>query len=300
MNILVTGGLGFIGTNLCNALLAEGHCIRIIDRENPLHALNSKCEVIKVDFTSIDSYEYILRDIDTVYHLISTTVPGTSNKDKEFDITSNVCGTLKLLDACVKNEVKKVIFLSSGGTVYGQGKNRANLESDATNPICSYGIQKLTIEKYLYLYQQVYHLDYQVVRLSNPYGVTQHTKNGQGVIPIFIEKIKKQEAIEIWGNEQITRDYIHIDDTIRALVKLVYYKGDKKILNLGTGVGTSLIEIIQIIENELDIKANIKVLPSRGIDVQYNVLDIEEIKKELSWEPKINIETGIQHILKGI
>ncbi|WP_307555782.1 NAD-dependent epimerase/dehydratase family protein [Paenibacillus sp. V4I5] len=297
--MLILGGTGFIGSNLCQKLLEQGCKVRIMDRTMKKIDFNSSgIEFIEADFTQVRDFKPFLQGIDILYHFISTTVPATSNVNKVFDISSNVCSTLRLLDDIIQTNVKKIIFLSSGGTVYGQTEMNPIPEEYPTNPICSYGIQKLTIEKYLFYYYHEYGLDYQIIRLANPYGRGQNGKNGQGVIPIFIHKILQDEEIHIWGDGLTTRDYIYIDDVINALSLLPKYSGSNKILNLGSGQGSTLIDIVNVIAEELNKKPEIKFLDARSIDVKTNVLDISKITQALSWRPEKSLRDGIKLMLE--
>lgn len=298
MNILVTGGMGFIGRNLTGILTNQGHKVRILDLQGQEDNLPINCEFIEADFNSEIDYTTILKEIDVVFHLISTTVPGIAEQNKVFDITSNVGGTLKFLDAIIASQVSKLIFISSGGTVYGEATSDTVSELHETNPICSYGIHKLTIEKYLYYYHVKYGLDYQIIRLSNPYGKGQDGKKGQGIIPIFANHLKEKEPIQVFGDGNIVRDYIHINDVVNALVKFVSYKGNERIFNLGTGRGTSILEIIETLQVCSGIEATIEFIPNRSIDVKRNVLDITKIRKEIDWNPEISLEEGIKDYLR--
>lgn len=299
MNVLILGGTGFVGSNLCHNLLQRGHKVRILDRTiKNIDSNSSDIEFYEADFIQIHDFKPFLQGIDIVYHLISTTVPSTSNINKVYDISSNVCSTLHLLDDIIQTNVKKIIFLSSGGTVYGQTEKSPISEEHPTNPVCSYGIQKLTIEKYLYYYHHEYGLEYQIIRLGNPYGRGQNGKNGQGVIPIFIRKIMQDEEIQIWGDGLTTRDYIYINDATQALSLFTEYTGNQKILNLGSGQGSNLIDIVNVIAEELNKKPEIRFLRPRSIDVKSNVLDITKIKYELNWNPEINLRSGIKLYLE--
>ncbi|MFW5437703.1 NAD-dependent epimerase/dehydratase family protein [Paenibacillus apiarius] len=299
MNVLVLGGNGFIGSNLCQELLRKNHNVRILDRSiknNNIHYL-SNVEFIEFDYVQTQDFTPYLKGIDIVFHLICTTIPSTSNENKIFDIKTNVCPTIQLLDDIVKLGKIKIVFLSSGGTVYGDTQLDMIPEEHALNPICSYGIQKLTIEKYFQFYNHEYGLDYNTVRLSNPYGRGQDGRKGQGVIPIFLNKILKEEEIQIWGDGLTIRDYIYIDDVTDALCKLLHYSGQQKVFNLGSGTGHTLVDIIEAISMETLKTAHIRYLDARSIDVKRNVLDISKIEKELIWRPKVSLNEGIHKLL---
>ncbi|WP_238916671.1 NAD-dependent epimerase/dehydratase family protein [Clostridium sp. YIM B02555] len=295
MNCLVLGGTGFIGTNLCQRLIKEGHKIKVFARNNFDNSIiNFKnIEFIQSEFNEYVDFEKCLDSIDMVFHLISTTVPSTSNEDRVFDLYSNVIPTLKLLDACVKKNIKKIVFLSSGGTVYGIPKEIPINEEHPTNPICSYAIQKLTIEKYLHFYFCQFGLDYSIIRLSNPYGIGQVGNRGQGVVPIFMNHIMKNEPITIWGDGSVTRDYIYIDDVSDAITRIMNYSGETRLFNIGSGYGLTLIDVANKIAEVIGRSCEIKFLEARKIDVNTNVLNIDKAMKELEWKPLITFDEGI-------
>jgi UDP-glucose 4-epimerase len=181
----------------------------------PQHAV----EWIEGDLVNQEDLEAAIQGCDIIYHLVSTTLPKSSNDNPAYDIETNVIGTLHLLDLARKKMGKKVIFISSGGTVYGVPGEVPIKESYPTNPLCSYGIVKLTIEKYLALYHQLYGLDYCVIRPSNPFGERQRVTGAQGAVAVFLHKALRDEPIEIWGDGTVVRDFIYVGDLTAALVK---------------------------------------------------------------------------------
>jgi len=174
MRCLVLGGAGFMGSHIVDALVARNHRVRIFDLPNisthNLHQSMDSVEILGGDFNNVNDISQALEDIDVVVHLVSTTLPGPSNENPVYDVESNVIGTLNLLKQAVEKRVKKIIFSSSGGTVYGIPRFVPIPETHETNPVCSYGITKLTIEKHLALFHHLHNLDYTVLRLANPYG----------------------------------------------------------------------------------------------------------------------------------
>jgi UDP-glucose 4-epimerase len=294
MKILILGGNGFIGSNLVDKLLLEGHYVRVFDQNkeyyrNPLPEVNYHYG----DFGNRELLSLALMNIDIVVHLISTTLPKTSNDDPIFDIQSNVIETLFLLEKCVEYNIKKVIFTSSGGTVYGVPESIPVLENHKTNPICSYGISKLTIEKYLFLFNELYNLDYVILRPSNPFGIRQNPFGTQGAIPIFLGKILKNEPIEIWGNGDVIRDYLNVEDLVGAIYCSIINKTNSKIFNIGSGQGHSLNDLLTIMKNVTDRDFLITYADSRTCDVPEIYLDITRSKKELFWKPTNTLEYGI-------
>lgn len=295
MKIFVTGGLGFIGHNLVMRLLKEGHSVIVFGRYNRFRAIsNPNCRYIDANFDQISEYVKEFEDIDVVYHLLSTTTPKTSNDDVVNDVLTNVKNTIDLLEICVKYKIDRFIFSSSGGTVYGLSDHELPLkEEDPTNPICAYGISKLSIEKYIYMFSYLYNLDYQILRIANPYGPYQNPFANQGVISVFLGKAMKDEIIEIWGDGTTTRDFIFINDVIDALYSSMTTSKVNNVINIGSGVKYSLNEILNVIETVTNKKLQVNYVSSRKIDTPGNILDVTMANEVLEWEPKVNIQEGI-------
>jgi UDP-glucose 4-epimerase len=234
-----------------------------------------------------------MENCDTVFHLISTTVPQTSNENPQDDIRTNVIGSLCILDEARKQGVKKIVFPSSGGTVYGIPQEIPIKESHPTEPISSYGITKLAIEKYLHLYWALYGLDYCILRISNAYGARQPITPTQGAIVAFLSKATSKKEIVIWGDGTVLRDFVYASDIANAFLKASLYQGDLKVFNVGSGHGRSLNDIIGVIGNIIQFPLQVKYLPGRPFDVPVNVLDITRAKSHLGWEPKVRLEEGI-------
>jgi UDP-glucose 4-epimerase len=241
---LVLGGRGFIGSHLVDALLARGRLVRCFDRPHvaPLgeaHLSNPNFEIYEGDLVSEADVTEALADCDVCFHLVSTTLPKSSNADPVFDVESNVLGTVRLLTNAVKSGLRKVIFVSSGGTVYGVPIQLPIPEGHPTDPVCSYGISKLAIEKYLGLFKHLHGLDYTVLRLANPYGERQRTHASQGAVAVFLGKVLRGEPVEIWGDGSVVRDYIHIADVVDALLMAFERTSSEHIFNIGAGRGTA-------------------------------------------------------------
>ncbi len=304
MNCLVLGGGGFIGSHLSKELLENGHNVTVFER--PLLKINAglasaigkpsasrPLKWIEGDFTNENDIEEALNGIEIVFHLISTTLPKNSNDNPCYDIESNVVSTLKMLDAAVRHNVRKVIFISSGGTVYGIPEIVPIPETHSLDPICSYGITKLTIEKYLHLYFYLHGLDYCILRVSNPYGEWQRS-SAQGVVTVFLNHALKNELIDIWGDGTVVRDYIHISDVINAMLKSMDYEGDHRIFNIGNNSGISLNDLLEIIESFTESKVKRVYKGARKLDVPVNVLDISRAREFLKWQPQVDLREGIK------
>src|SRR5688572_30293458 len=297
MNCLVLGGNGFIGSHLVDQLLAEGHRVRVFaKREEYYRKPIESVEYQYGDFGNRGLLMEALTNIDSVFHLISTTLPKTSNDDPAFDVQSNVIETLFLLEQCITRKVKKVIFISSGGTVYGKPSLIPIPENSQTDPECSYGITKLAIEKYLHLYWVLHGLDYCVLRLANAYGERQRPTATQGAIPVFLERALRNDEIVVWGDGSVVRDYIYVTDISRAVTKTLTYSGETKVFNIGSGQGHSLNEVIHVIESVIGRSLQVKYTDARSFDIPINILDISRARSELNWGPTISLHEGIAHM----
>ncbi len=297
MNIVILGGAGFIGTHLASALLQLGHVVRIFDRASThvpsLIAHHPRLDHVEGDILNLDEVESALDDMEFVYHLVSTTLPKSSNDNPEYDIETNLVVSVRLLEAARRRDIRRIVFLSSGGTVYGVPDHVPIPESHPCNPISSYGIVKLAIEKYLHLYRVLHGLDSCTVRLSNPFGEYQRIQSAQGAVGVFLHRAIRKQSIEIWGDGSVTRDYVYVGDVAEALVKMIDYQGRQKIFNIGSGAGMNLNEIIEQIEKVLGESVSRVYKPARRFDVPTNVLDISLAQSELDWSPRTTFPEGL-------
>lgn len=298
-NVLVMGGGGFLGTHLCNQLVVSGYKVRAFGRSKS-ELLHSDVEFIRGHFENINEVRTALKGQDCVYHMIHGTSPPSVNNDIEGDIRRSINPTLSLLSQCLEYRLKKIIFISSGGTVYGNNGMVASKESDPTMPISAYGAHKLLIENYLRIFLATKQLDYLIFRLSNPYGPLQSTKQGIGLIRVVIDSIKNNRSVDIYGDGETLRDYIYVDDAIRAMEAAISYKGSHKIFNIGSGEGKSINEIIFLLEQIMNLKSNKNTLLERNFDVRRSILDISLAKKELNWSPNTDLMSGINLTLNSL
>jgi len=295
MNALVLGGNGFIGSHLVDRLIAEGASVRVFDRNNELFRKpNKSVDYYYADFGNRSLLVNALKNIDIVFHLICTTIPKTSNDDPIFDVLSNVVETLYLLEKCVEMKIRKLVYLSSGGAIYGIPEKLPVPEDSSTNPACSYGITKLTIEKYLSLFHKLHGLNYTVIRPSNPYGPRQNPMGMQGAITVFLKNIVQNEAIEIWGDGSIVRDYIYIDDLIDGIYKASHIDTISRIFNIGSGQGLSLNQIIVELCRTLKRDVQVRHIKGRPFDIPEITLCIQRARQELRWQPAIALNTGVR------
>lgn len=300
MRIMILGAAGFIGRNLADKLAEhEENQITLVDRnQNVLWEMKGKWgegfQVKETDLVTEENFDEVLQGQDVVYHLISTTVPTTSNRQIPKEISDNVELTSRLLEACVKCGVKKVIYLSSGGTVYGVEHECPLREGMETNPINSYGVQKVMNEKLLYLYQYLYGLDYRIVRLSNPFGPYQKPNGILGAVTTFTYKALKGEEITVYGDGSVIRDYIYIEDAIRAILKIANSEKDDRLYNVGSGTGTSLCQLLKTIEDTLGVALQVRYVQGRTVDVPVNYLDISKYEMNFGKLDVVSLEEGIQ------
>lgn len=300
MKILLLGAAGFIGTNLTIELAKKTEDeITLVDRSKaffkPIVSMDLKnVHILEADLTVDMDFDSILKDQEVVYHLVSTTVPTTSNQHISQELVSNVIFSANLFEACIRCGVKKVVFVSSGGTVYGKEVDCPLKEKTATNPISSYGVQKITIEKLLYLYRYMYGLDYRIIRLANPYGPYQRPNGVLGAVTTFTYKALKGDEITVYGDGSVVRDFIYIDDAIRAIMKIVNGENKHRTFNLGCGYGTSIKQVLETIEKALGIKLNVSYLEGRKVDVPVNYLDISRYEKYYGTLNPISLEDGIR------
>ena len=298
MKCLILGGGGFLGSHLAERLIAQGDGVRIFDRRRSSSHTYDGCEWQEGDFTRTSDLMPALEGRDIVYHLISTTIPNNSNQNPAYDVESNVVSTVRMLEGAGKAGVRKVIFVSSGGTVYGVPKRVPILESDANEPVCSYGIGKLMIEKYLHLFHVLHGLDYCILRLANPFGERQQVEGAQGAASVFLYRALRKLAIEIWGDGEVVRDYLYVEDAIRALVLAKNCTSHERIFNIGAGEGKSLNELVAAIEKIAGRAVERRYMPGRPFDVPVNVLDIARAEQVLKWKPEVSFEAGLRRTWK--
>lgn len=300
MRILLLGAASFIGTNLTIQLAKNpDNFITLVDKKieyfKDIEGLSFNNVKIKEDSLIFDTdFSELLTNQDVVYHLVSTTVPTTSNQHISQELQANVIFSSNLFEKCVQCNIKKVVFISSGGTVYGKESDCPLKEQTATNPISSYGVQKVTIEKLLYLYNYMYNLDYRIIRLANPYGPYQRPNGILGAVTTFTYKTLKNEEIIVYGDGSVIRDYIYIDDAIKAIIKIVEEKSKHHTFNLGCGYGTSIKQLLETIKSTLKLDMNIKYQHGRKVDVPVNYLDISRYEKDFGALNPITLNEGIK------
>ena len=293
MKVLVLGGNGFIGSHVVDALLHAGHKVRVFDRSEDRYRGRLKgVEYMQGSFQDNFLIAEALTDIDVVFHGISTTVPATSNLDPAGDVYSNLIATLKLLKSMLDKGMQRIVYLSSGGTVYGRPTMDPIPESHPLNPVCSYGIVKVAIENYLYMFQELQGLKPIVLRASNPYGERQGHQGVQGVIGTFLYKAHSNERIEIWGDGSVVRDFIYVGDLGQMCLKAIENEVCG-VFNVGSGIGHSINEVLAYVQAVSNRPLQIDYKPARGFDVARVVLDISRATSTFNWIPQLSLQDGI-------
>lgn len=302
VNIAIVGGAGFIGTNLAINISGESKLtnskLTIVDRDESyfatLKTLNlPNTDYVAAPFTVDADFDSQVRNQDVVYHLASTIIPGDSNRNIPDELEANVITSTKLLDACVRQKVKKVVFISSGGAVYGKKGVCPIQEDTVTYPISSYGIQKIAIEKLLYLYRYQQGLDYRIIRLANPYGPYQRPNGRLGVVTTFVYKALTDGMLEVYGDGSVVRDFIYIDDAIRGIRNIVNGENEVRVFNLGSGKGISVNQVIDEIRKYVRADLKVEYISGRATDVPINYLDISRYESIYGELNPINLSEGI-------
>ena len=300
MKIILLGAAGFIGTNLVFELAKDPtNQITVVDRDisyfqNIMDRHLQNVRPVESALAVDTDYEALVRGHEVVYHLISTTMPTNSNQAISEELKANVILSANLFEACVHQQVQKLVFLSSGGTVYGKEVQCPLNEKTPTNPITSYGVQKVTIEKLLYLYNYMHGLDYRIIRLANPYGPYQRPNGILGAVTTFTYKALKGEEIQVYGDGSVMRDFIYIDDAVRGIIKIVNGTDAHHTFNLGCGYGTSIKQVLDTIEQTLGVSVKVNYTEGRKVDVPVNYLDIKRYETAYGALNPITLSEGIR------
>ncbi len=301
MKILVTGGAGFIGSNLADALVAENHEVAIVDnlstgvKEN----INEKAKFYEVDITDRDALEKVFEEFkpEAIFHLAAQISVRHSTEDPAEDVKTNVIGTIDLLALAVKYGVKKFVYSSTGGAIYGDQAPRPTTEEAEEEPVSPYGIDKLFSEKYIHYFESLSDLKTVRLRYANVYGPRQNPHGEAGVVAIFTGKMLKNEPVSINGTGEQTRDYVFVSDVVAANMAALTAEGSGP-YNVGTGVETSVNEIAEIMKEISGSSSEIGHAEAKPGEQMYSSLSTEKAKKELGWEPKVKIKEGLEKTIK--
>lgn len=297
--ILVTGGAGFIGSTLVDKLIGEGHELVVLDNliSGKSDYINPQAKFYELDICSPDVTKvFEIEKPEIVYHLAAQIDVRISVSDPVFDNHVNAVGSLNILENCRNFEVKKFIFSSTGGAIYGEAEEIPTTESAPTYPLSPYGIHKLTTEKYCKFYQTVYGLDYTILRFANVYGPRQYKGGEAGVVAIFIDHAVSGKECVINGDGMQTRDYVYVDDVVAGLsrAKEVNYQGE---INIGCGKEITVIDVVAAISASLGAEFTPIHIPAKPGEQRRSCLSHDLAKKILNWEPQVDITEGVKRTI---
>lgn len=295
--VLVTGGAGFIGSNIVDILLENGYEAVIVDNlsTGSLHNINKNAKMYRVDITDISLREVFKNEKpDYVIHEAAQINVRTSVEKPIFDATVNIIGSLNLIELSKQFRVKKFIYASSGGACYGEPVENPCNENHPINPICPYGVSKHAVEHYLFNYAHNFGLNYVVLRYSNVYGPRQDPKGEAGVIAIWIKKLSDGRPGMIFGDGKQTRDFVFVGDVARANLLALEKQTKSKIFNISYGEETSVNELYRVIQSEMSSQLEPTYGPEVRGEVRFICVDNSLAKKELGWKPEVELKQGIR------
>lgn len=297
----VYGANGFIGRHLTERLKEKGQSFKAISRHfspEAKQSLKGRAESFEADLGDQLAMAASLQDVETVVQLVSTSSPGMQNLYAIADIQDNVIPHIAFMQSCVAAGVKRYVFISSGGTVYGPTADIPTREDHETNPISSHGLTKLMVEKYLQMHGRVDGLEFVILRLSNPFGPGQQFRKAQGLIPAILKRHAEGLPVRILGSGSSRRDYVFIEDVIDAIeLALSSDAAAGQIINIGSGEGRSVIEVVQAVEEVMGITLDKEFVETRKTDVDVNVLDITRAREILGWRPVTPFRTALERTL---
>jgi len=296
MKILVTGGAGFIASQISDAFINEGHEVFIIDNLSTGFEknINPKANFIKADICDKNLSQVFEKEkFDVVNHHAAQMDVRRSVADPAFDANTNIIGTINLLQNCVNTGVNKFMFASTGGAVYGEQDYFPADEKHPTSPLSPYGISKLAVEKYLYFYNAQYKLNYSILRYANIYGPRQNPFGEAGVIAIFTTKLLNKEQPVINGNGEQTRDYVFVGDVVKANL-LALTDGNTDIYNVGTGLETNVNEIFNKLNSIIGNGQQEKHGPAAAGEQMRSVITSDKLFNKFNWRPDTSLDKGLE------
>ena len=292
--VLVTGGAGFIGSHIVDKLIEDNHQVIVIDnfstgkKEN----LNEQAQVFNLDIRDDLTSVFAKFEIEYVIHQAAQIDIQKSIAAPDFDSDVNVTGTVNLLNYCVEYDVEKIVYASSAA-VYGQPEYLGIDEKHPVNPISFYGVSKHTPEHYLKVFNELYDLDYTILRYANAYGIRQDPKGEGGVISIFVDKFLSGENPTIFGDGEQTRDFVYVDD-IAAANLAAMNNGSEEIINISCNQQTSVNQLVDLMNDIVDTDLEANYEAERAGDIRHSYLINDKAKEVLDWEPQYSLEEGLK------
>lgn len=295
---LVTGGAGFIGSTLVDELIKKGFEVSVIDdlSTGKESYINQEAKFYKVDICDGEAVKEIFskEKFDYVFHLAAQMDVRVSVNDPRLDNKINVLGGLNILENAHENGVKKILFSSTGGAIYGETENGMTAENSALEPLSPYGIHKLTFEKMLFYFYKVYGQKYAALRLANVYGPRQYKGGEAGVVSIFVDHAVNDKKVIVNGDGLQTRDFVYVDDVVSGFIKAMDsdHVGE---INIGTGIETNLLQIIEAIEKATGKELKKEFGPAKKGEQRRSCLSAEKAKNILNWQSEMGLEEGIKN-----
>ncbi len=290
-------GAGFIGKAIVRNLLSKRQAVCVLDRHECPAEFSGKVNWIMGNFHDSNALERALGGAAVAYHLVSSTVPGDQHVDVAIELNENVVGSLRFVEACLKADVKRIVFASSS-SVYGLQDHLPINEMVLTNPISPHGIHKLTVEKFLLLARHLHGIDVRILRIANPYGPEQNVSGRQGFVAMAIGHLLRDTPLALRDKGRAVRDFIFIDDLAEGLVLGGFLDGLPSIMNIATGNGASLREVLNSMEELLGCKIMTTPIESRQIDIPISVLDIGLVRSAMSFVPITSLREGLSKTLR--
>jgi UDP-glucose 4-epimerase len=301
-NVLIIGGNGFIGSHIVDVLVANRFRVGVLGLHNERYRdAQPGVEYINYDYGNIAALRDVIQRFDTIIHLAHSTTPKVSFMDPLNEAIPNLTKFLNLLEL-IKDKGTRILYFSSGGTVYGNPQTSIINEDNSNWPISPYGVIKATMERYLFMYHYNFKVPYVILRPSNVYGIRANYEGEQGIIPIFIKRAFQNEKIQIWGDGEIIRDYIYVSDVADAVLKILQDSTINGVFNLGSGIGNSINEILESVIDVANSKSKnlVEYLPTRSFDVKTVILDVSKLKSVIVWQPKVSLYDGISQTANWI
>jgi UDP-glucose 4-epimerase len=290
--ILIVGGAGFVGRRLAAHLAAAGHRLDILVRRTTLEPIEGAV-VHAGGLENVELLRHLLPQVDAVFHVASATTPGVSRAAPSLEASLNIAPTLRLLEMMQDAPGTRLVYMSSGGTVYGDPASPQVGEAAPLRPLSYYGAGKVAIETFIGACAHAFGIPATVLRPSNLYGPGQPRYLGFGVVRSMLQHVIDGSTMEIWGDGRIVRDFLYIDDLVAAFDAVLTHPDPSGTFNVGSGDGCSLNELVEIVQRASGRPLPVRHLPARTIDVQSIVLDCSAIRARLGWRPRVDLADGI-------
>ena len=304
MNALVLGGAGFLGTHLVGHLLTRGWSVRVYDRSCGVKLKQGRLlpgvDYVAGNFADTSCLDEAMRGSEVVFHLIGTPDLQAAEENPAPDAASHVRPMAAFLHSAERRGIGKVIFVSSGGTVYGHAETLPIPERHPTRPISHFGRRYLMMEQCIREHHQARGLDYTILRVANAYGEGQPVNRPQGVVAVFLDRILRDEILDVWGDGSVVRDYVYAGDVARAAARAAKSRHEEKTFNIGTGTGMSLLQVIEQLGYAAGCSPRVRFLPGKGYNVPASVLDPTLAVKFLGWAPTVIFSEGVGRLVSHL